>query len=428
MPFLEYLSKRQIKSKLEELKSFEKLSVESQREIQRNNLCELLYYCQENIPYYTRIFAEQNFQIEKVRTDIGELKKLPLLTKEIIRKESENLKAKDRGYLHVRKTGGSTGQSVFFYYDNEGLDWTAAINLFALEMAGKKAHHSDCHIGADLEFAPPPWKWRIQDYFKLMGQNRSRLLLSSFSDFHLEKAYRRLKKIKPYLLQGHPSSIYAIASYIEKKGYRLQQLCKVFEPSGEMFTPKMVEKVEKFIGCEFVNRYGNAEFGVVAHSQMGKGVDRLKVFERAFYVEDCTSDTLIITAFTNLGFPLLRYDCGDVGSVETVQSGTFIHSIQGRVHDVVNIQGDIVPTHFIMDFLDHKVRGVREFQIILRKNSTIPLLRIVSEDTQEQPRIREAIRAKWSVGIDIEFVEFGNLRTVGWRKKFRHLIDERGDG
>ena len=424
-PVLERLVKRNIRPKLIELRAFDALSNEEQLKRQREDLYKLLRFCQENIPYYKELFLKHSFDVEKIKDDIGYLHNLPVLTKEDVREHSEKMKFSKNGQLHIRKTGGSTGQSVFFYYDNEGLDWTAALNLHAYEVGGKKAHHSDSHIGADLDFGVSGFKDRLYDRIRLLSQNRKRLLISSFSDEGLAKSYNQLKSHRPYLLQGHPSSLYAIANYVERQKMKPIRLCRVFEPTGEMVTQKMVESIERNILCQVANRYGNAEFGVIAHTKKGDSYKHLKVFQRAFYVEPCESGPIIVTGLTNYGFPLLRYDTGDIATVTKEIDGYYINDIQGRIHDTVKVGQDIFPTHYIMDYLDHKVGGVREFQILLTKENPFPILNIVPEKIEDKDRILKVIKEKWPEGFEIRFVGFEDLVLQGWRQKFRHIVDVR---
>ena len=249
-------------------------------------------------------------------------------------------------------------------------------------------------------------------------------MISSFSDTDLEKTLKDLKSIRPYLLQGHPSSAYAIAGYIKKQNLKKRKYCDVFEPSGEMLTEKTVKAIEEYLGAKVTNRYGNAEFGVMAHSKINDHYTKLKIFERAFYVEKVNSSNLIVTNFTNYGMPLLRYDTGDLGTVKQEADGRYIYNIQGRVHDTVSINGEDYATHFIMDYLDHKIRNVREFQIIL-DNSSEPKINIVPEDEADSDRIQAELLRRWPRGLEVNFIKYEELQKVGWRQKYRHVIDQR---
>jgi phenylacetate-CoA ligase len=421
-PILEKYSKRQINPKLIELRAFEQKSNADQKALQRENCFQLLSFCKDQVPYYQDLFKSVAFDIEKIRKDIGYLNDVPILTKALVRENAERLRTANAH--HVRKTGGSTGQSVYFYYDNPGLDWTSAMNLYSLELAGKKPHHKDCHISAELGLEPPTFKGKFLDWLKLTSQNRTRLMISSFSPSDLDALYDELVRKSPFLLQGHPSTAYAIAAHFLETGRKQKLRFSVFEPTGEMLTDKAVQTIEKAFGCKVVNRYGNAECGVMAHSLPGDPYTRLKIFQRAFYLAPIEKGPLIVTNFTNLGFPLINYDTGDIGTVRSEPNGDYLSDIQGRKHDTVTINRKEFPTHFIMDYLDHKVRGIREFQIHLTDSSD-PLLKVVLENPSDQSRVLAAIKAYWEKGLNVEFVGFESLETVGWRNKFRHVIDKR---
>ena len=187
----------------------------------------------------------------------------------------------------------------------------------------------------------------------------------------------------------------------------------------------MVESIEKNILCKVTNRYGNAEFGIIAHAKKKDHFSKLKIFQKAFYVEHCNQKNMIVTCLKNYGFPLLRYDTGDIATVTNENDGSYINNIQGRIHDIIEINNDFFPSHYIMDFMDHQVRGVREFQIILTDQDPIPSLNIVPENNDDKNRIMSAVKSRWPTGLNIKFIPYDDLVRSGWRQKFIHLIDMR---
>lgn len=422
-PALETKAKRKIAPKLNELRQFDRLSLSEQQHIQRREAHRILAYARENVPYYRDLFREISFDESKVLDDIRYIEKLPVLTKAIVREQTERLKLP--AAMNARKTGGSTGQSIFFYYDNEGMDWTSAINLRAYEMVGNHPHKKDAHISSEIGVGPVTRKDKFLDWLKLFSQNRHRVFVRSFSDQDLAASFAQLNQIRPYMLQGHPSSAYALATYVRDHKLEGPSYCHVFEPSGEMVTPKIAETVERYLKCKVTNRYGNAEFGVMAHSLQDDPYTRLKVFDRAFYMEPATNSSLIVSGLTNFSFPLFRYETGDIGTVRTEPTGTFIYDLQGRIHDQVEIEGESYATHYIQDYLDHNIRGIREFQILI-EDSKSPKLRINAEHSDDESRIRSALQKRWPSGLEIEFVKFEDMIRSGWQNKFRHIVDMRG--
>jgi phenylacetate-CoA ligase len=419
-PVLEKLSKRQISSKLKILTQYENQHLKNKKNIQKENLKNLISYCHQNIPYYKELFSKTSFTADKVDKDLRYFFDLPILTKDLVRENTHLLKLPSA--VHPRKTGGSTGESVFFYYDNPGLDWTSAIHLHSYSMAGLRRADKNLHICSELEITPPTKKAIYQDKIKQLALNRSTISIDSFTEEEFERVYIKLRKYKPQLVQCHPSTMYAISKYIRASKKIEKKLFEVFEPSGETVTQKIVNEITSVCGCTVANRYGNAEFGVMAHTIKNDPYTKLKVFDYAFLVEECNESNLIVTGLTNYGMPLLRYDTGDMGTVTNEDSGTFINNLSGRIHEIVKIQGKEYPSHYIMDFLDHKVKGVREFQIKLSTKEPNPCLNIVLEDPNDEQLVKELITHKWNDSIDVSFVNFEQLERKGWRQKFSHVV------
>jgi phenylacetate-CoA ligase len=110
---------------------------EENSDIQRKKLYALIQYASQHIPYYQRVIKEHqiSFSEESIFTD---LKKFPLLTKEIIRNNFSQLyKFRDHTYYR-NSSGGSTGEPVVFYQDKDYFAWNTAAKIFFDEWAGRK--------------------------------------------------------------------------------------------------------------------------------------------------------------------------------------------------------------------------------------------------------------------------------------------------
>ncbi len=85
------------------------------RELQNEKLRALIKHAYENVPYYRRTFEERGLSDKDIQT-VADLPKLPILTKDDIRQNFDDLKAKDfkkrKPFLHA--TGGSTGEPLKF--------------------------------------------------------------------------------------------------------------------------------------------------------------------------------------------------------------------------------------------------------------------------------------------------------------------------
>ena len=77
-----------------------------------------------------------------------------------------------------------------------------------------------------------------------------------------------------------------------------------------------------------------------------------------------------------------------------------------------------------MGCLDHKVRNIRVFQIIIGDTSSLKL-NIVPESADNSEWILSELTLRLPKGLDVGFIKYEQLQKVGWRQKFGHIIDQR---
>ena len=421
-PIAERRENRNIRVKLAELRQHYRLPYEQRLAVARDRLVNILHHAQNTVPYYQELFARQGFDPEKVRKDIAYLNNLPYLTKDIIREQGERMLSSSLDGIrhHACKTGGSTGLSTVIYYDQEAADHSAAVTLYARERIGKRKYKSELHFACRFPDPEVP-QWPTREDFKCFAMNRSNIFFDRIDDEGLEEIWQKLKRRKPYLVHEHPSTIYALACYIEKK-YRSGKTFEVFESSGELLQPYMRETIASILRCRVVNRYGLAELGVMAYELNGEA-GGLQVLESEGWPEHRKIDDgheLVFTGFRNRLMPLIRYVTGDRAEVVQNHNNMSLSNVVGRIHDVVPINGVAHPTHHIMDMLDHRVGGIQEFQIDLRLGRSV--LRIVPEVSSDKEATRQRIESYWPGAFQIEFVGHNDLIRVGHRSKFRHVV------
>jgi phenylacetate-CoA ligase len=83
---------------------------EELEEEQNHKLRTALRYAYDNVPYYRGVFEKRQLKLEDIRT-IRDLQRLPILTKEDIRNNWEDLKpiGLERIKFYEGSTGGTTG-------------------------------------------------------------------------------------------------------------------------------------------------------------------------------------------------------------------------------------------------------------------------------------------------------------------------------
>jgi len=431
-PVAERLEKRKIRAKQATLAVEMSRPFAERRRSSWNRLVDTVRFAGANVQYYRDLFRSISFDPELLKRDAGYLAEIPLLTKDIIREQGERLLRDDHAKWrkHVCKTGGSTGPSTNIIYDQHGADWSSAVTRYARSLIGAGASRPELHLAANFGEVVPI-KARMREQIKCLANNRFNVTFSTFAPGELNDIWRRIQAIKPYLVQGHPSTLRQLAVHFEARGIRRRSF-EVFESSGEILSAAQREVIARVFGCRVVNRYGLAEAGVVAY-QADPDQDDMIVFDPVAWPEVIDvefgadipqragdhSGELVVTALTNKMMPLIRYRTGDIASLRETQHSFQLKSLMGRVHDVIDVGGIPVPTHHVQDVLD-RIGGVREFQIESGPNR--PTFRIVPESLAYRTAIEQGLQKRWKNSIHIEFVGLDALKRQGWRSKFRHLV------
>lgn len=424
-PLAEWYQGREIRAKAAVLRREMRIPFRQRLLLRQRQLAASLERAGACVPYYRDLFRRLLFDPARVAIDIRHLEILPYLTKELIREHGDRLLSEQypRETLQARKTGGSTGPATLIYYSPEALDWTAAVNLVGLEGAGKFRHMREVHLASRFpeEF---PWKDRLKEQLKVRALNRANIFTDSFDAASLRRVWRRLCRLRPYLIQGHPSTLYALASYLTDQQIPARGVIRVFESTGEVLDAKKRQTIAATFGCEVVDRFGSAEFGVIAYEKLHEPDHKLLLYDGIVWPETRPHESghqeLVFTTLRNDAMPLLRYRTGDLGELLTTAGGFYVRNIVGRVHDLVQIGSAHYPTHYIQDLLD-RIGGIDEFQLEQRPDGEL-VLWLVASDVSRQTLIEQRIRRWWPEGVAVRFTDFAGLKREGWRGKFRYVI------
>jgi phenylacetate-CoA ligase len=426
-PIAERIEKRAIREKLIELRKFYQLSNADRQKLGRERLARIVEFSATQVPYYRDLFHKHSFDPAKIADDIRYLEDIPYLTKEIIREQGARMLSRPLSEIphHVCKTGGSTGLSCHIYYDHAAADYSAAVTLYARERVGKYKSKSELHFACRFPDTPILTEWFTREDFKCFAMNRTNIFFDRLDDVGLSEIWKILRRRKPYLVHAHPSTIYALACFVQKR-YGSAKAFAIFESSGELLEPHQREVIARALQCEVIDRYGLAELGVMAYQVSGSKID-MQVFDSEGFAESRIFDgnegcfeELVFTGYRNYLMPLIRYRTGDLGHISRGDKGAFLTNVVGRIHDQVPIHGINYATHHIQDILDHKVGQIQEFQIDLRTSP--PKLRIVPEAPESMDAIRIRINQFWGAGFELEFIGHQDLVRVGRHAKFRHVV------
>lgn len=425
-PLAERRLHRDILGKLSVLEAESRHDFAARKRLAMERLVGVLRLSGSMVPYYRDLFARLNFDPDKVARDIRYFEDLPWLTKEMVMEQGPRMlsEAVQGRNLHERKTGSSTGPSAIIFYDQEALDWTAAENILAMAWGGKKRHQREVHLSTQFLEPLSPEAIRHEN-IKCFILNRTNIYTGSFTPEALATVIQQLLKASARSVQGHPSTLFALARYARDEHIDVRNCFDIFMSTGEMLYNHQRKLIEEVFACRVVSRYGAAEFGVMAQELFNGAFGDMRVVDSLVYPEVADVDEngvgeLVFTGLRNDAMPLIRYRMGDRGQLEERSSGWWIPSIHGRTHDLVTVDGTVYPTHFIQDILD-RCGHIHDFQIVTRAGIAKEF-RLVVNAADEVP-IAEQVRKNFPT-VPVKFISKAELVLSGWRDKFRYVIEE----
>lgn len=423
-PVAERVEKRVITPKLRVLRREAAVPFARRRALAQKRLAHVLEHAGRTVPYYRDLFQKTGFEPAKVREDARWLHDLPYLTKDILREQGGRLISEDYAGRIVReqKTGSSTGLAAVVCYDQESLDWTAAQNILMLAWGGKRRHDRESHLSTRFADTRRP-RYPETEAKKCFVLNRYNIYTGGFDDASQETLLDDLKVARARVVQGHPSSLFALARYVKEKGLDAKGLFEIFVSTGEMLSPAQRALIEEALGVRVSNRYGACEFGVMAQELEKGPKGELLVHDALVWPEMDAPDgegigELVFTGLRNPAMPLIRYRMGDLGRLEERGDGWWLGELAGRTHDSVEIEGVAYPTHYIQDILD-RCGDISDFQLLVRGGRPLELRLVTRPENWED--VRSRVQANFP-SLPLRRIEAGELVFVGARGKFSYLL------
>ncbi len=373
------------KSFLQESQFWDKKAIE---EYQLKKLQYLVKHAYENVPYYTKLFDGLKLKPADIRT-LADIKKIPVLTKEVARKENMNLVARDAAgrKFFKTKTGGTSGPPLVIYKD---------INSYAFEWGSFYRWYN--WIGIDLG-DPMVTLWGSPT---VLSESKKHKLKKKFSDILLNHMsvnsftlndttfpalIKRLNKFKPKILKGYLSAMLQLAKYVEQHNIKFDFSLKAISTTSETLFPYQKKYLEEIFKCKVYDQYGCTEVCAVSYecaAQNGMHINHEHVLVEVLsddHLQDVTSGKLVLTDLDELSMPMIRYENGDRATLsdKVCKCGVkqpLIASIDGRVANTIRLRnGSEVHGVFFTDILfELKNRGsddVIKFQVYQDKEAAI---------------------------------------------------------
>jgi phenylacetate-CoA ligase len=350
------------------------------------------------------------------------LRRLPVLTKQELRLQGDNLISTDfrRQDLIKHTTSGSTGVSLATYRDEACQQLKRAATLRADEWSGWRLGEPVACVWGNPQIRTD-WRGRLRNrllerrFLHLDTLKMSPTTMSAFVDQWLQSP--------PSMLFGHAHSLYLLAQYITQ-----QRVDAVLRPRGIISTCMVLhqferETIERTFQCGVTNRYGCEEVSLIASQCEERG--GLHVNSDCLLLEILDSDgnpcapgevgRVVVTDLTNRAMPLFRYEVGDMAAwaAEPCPCGRtlpLLEKIEGRVADyVVTQSGEFISGISLTENFALQIPGVVQMQIIQESVDRFVYNVVKDGNFGEQSvrRIAELTRERFGPGVAFEtcFVE-----------------------
>ncbi|MCJ7768197.1 hypothetical protein MUP79_07380 [Candidatus Bathyarchaeota archaeon] len=362
--------------------------LDKNREIQRGMLFTIIDYAANNIPYYQRIVKEKGLTYSR-DTIYDDLRKFPVLTKEIIRREFANLCKVRRERWYYETSGGSTGEPMRLVQDFEFKMKLLLVKRWQKEWAGVHVGEPEIKLWGserDILQGTVPLKNRLDNYF------RNVTLLNAFrlDDARVMEYINVINRRRPKLIVAYVQSIYELARFVEQNKLAVYTPKAIMTTAGVLY-PAFRERIESVFKCKTFDRYGSREVGDISCECDRHEGHHIAMFNMHVEILDknmmpCKegeAGEVYITLLTNYTMPLLRYRIGDIAAYTAHRCSCrrgipLIKSIVGRTNCILRTKKTVLDSTALTTsfyFLDSIVK----YQLIQKKLDQISIKVVVSD-------------------------------------------------
>jgi phenylacetate-CoA ligase len=271
-------------------------------------------------PYYHRVLSAAGLTASDIRgrTD---LTRLPLLTRDVLRKQSAELLTASRPSRQWSQghTSGTTGSPLSVWYDRTTSILTDAVDWRQKVWGGMTDRD---WIGILLGRVVVPAASQNPPFWRVNWIHRQ-IWFSSFhmNEENLESYINEIRRRRLRFLEGYPSTLFTVAHYLVRRGLSLPMQA-VFT-SSETLNDLQSETIEAAFGSKPFDFYGHAErtiFATECERHDGKHLAEEYGFTEVVDDEgqrlpDGEVGYLVGTSLHNTAMPLIRYQTGDISAI-----------------------------------------------------------------------------------------------------------------
>ncbi len=395
----------------------------------------LLQHAFENVPYYALKLREAGLHPQDIKTE-EDWSRLPILSKEQIRNNFNSLLATNvsKRYLRVVTTGGSTGQPLKLCHDSrfpiETIGWRM-LSWWGVNPADDAAY---C-----WRIIRKRWWSKALNILMWWPTRRIWFDASMMSDASAKIFIEKFNSLQPVFFQGYTGSIDFLAQYILNNNLSVHSPKCVWGTSSPISAAQR-SNIEKAFSAPLYDQYGCSEMHWLAgQCREKKGLHFFSDVRHIEFVNDKGSvlplhetGNVVITDLENYGFPLIRYQNGDMGSFlsEKCACGVnlpLISPIKGRITDHIRTpSGGAVGGDYITTLFDDFSDAVSSFQLRQAADYSVVLFAVPSGDLSASKvaieKVMQALKNKTGGDVTINYALVDEIKSD--RGKTQFVISE----
>ena len=403
------------------------------RGYQVRKINEMVKFVKKNNEFYKEFYKNINFEIKSIE----DIKKLPILKKDIFKKVSIENKILSNGYrkenLSCGSTTGSIGVPLTLCFDKGCIKKRMIVQSRLWKKMRALPYKRFVKIWRDKKLNKVEKKLKKAGLLLVIGVGDvNEPLNSAMSKEKLEKIVKEIVEFKPQVIRGYVSALYSIARIIEEKNIKFDFLESVIT-SAEYLPKTMWEYFEKVFKVPVFNLYGGTEAPAIAVNNENNY--NLEISEDLYFVEVLDKNgndvkpgemgLITITDLYSKATPLIRYQIGDMAIVDEKfysYSNNFRYfvSVEGRTNDIFELEdGSLIYSHlWHIYFRDEN--WIDKFQVIQKEKNLINIKILpINYCDKNFKKLRKKIESKFPK-VNFEWEMVNKFELING--KFRAII------